>query len=134
MDNLLKPKEGAVFYEDDKLYACLATYPKTKGHSVVAWKDNVKDLHLLSKEEYEHLMDVVDMVRNSIMKTLKVNKVYLMYMDEANHVHWHLIPRYKEKGYNLLEEDPKELEDLSLVSELKENLENLNQKNSSNTV
>ncbi len=124
MDNLLQPKEGSIFYEDDKVYACLASYPKSKGHSVVVWKDNVKDLHLLSRDDYEHLMYVVDIVRNAILETLGIEKVYLVYMDETQHVHWHLIPRHKEKGYVLLEEDPKELEDVSLAKELKSILEN----------
>jgi len=80
----------------------LASFPVTKGHTIVVWKDNVKDLHLLSKKDYEYLMEKVDEVRNALIKTLKVKKVYLIYMDEAKHVHWHLIPRYNVKGYNVL--------------------------------
>lgn len=118
----LKPKTGAVFYENDKLYATLASYPITKGHVVVAWKEDVQDLHLLDKEEYEHLMDVVDEVRNALIKTLGVEKVYLVYMDEAKHVHWHLVPRYNEEGFNVLTEEPGELEDVTLADEIKKNM------------
>ena len=116
------PKDGAVFYEDKKLYACLANYPITKGHIVVVWKKDVPDLHLLSRKDYEHLMDVVESVRNSMLKTLGIKKVYLVYMDEINHVHWHLVPRYNEKGINLLEERPKKLKDVSIARELKKNI------------
>ena len=33
-----------------------------------------------------------------------MKKVYLIYMDETQHVHWHLIPRYNEKGYDVIAE------------------------------
>jgi diadenosine tetraphosphate (Ap4A) HIT family hydrolase len=52
---------------------------------------------LLEKKDYEYLMDKVDEVRNSMLKTLKIKKVYLIYMDEVQQVHWHLVPRYDEK-------------------------------------
>jgi len=120
------PKKGAVFYEDEKLYATLANFPITRGHVVVVWKDNVQDLHLLKREDYEHLMDIVDEVRNAMIKTLAVEKVYLLYMDETKHVHWHLVPRYNEEGANLLIEEPEELKDTYLAKKIKENMKPLN--------
>jgi diadenosine tetraphosphate (Ap4A) HIT family hydrolase len=113
------PKDGAVFYEDDKLYATLANFPITKGHTVIVWKRKVKDLHLLKKDEYKHLMRIVNKTRNSMLKILKVKKVYLIYMDETEHVHWHLIPRYNKKGLNVLEDKPKKLKDIELTKRLK---------------
>jgi diadenosine tetraphosphate (Ap4A) HIT family hydrolase len=121
-DDLPEPFEQAIFYEDEKLYACLANYPKTKGHTVVVWKDEVSDLHLLSKANYKHLMECVDEIRNVLIETLGVEKVYLTYLDETEHVHWHLIPRYNQKGYDVLEHDPGKLEDFSLSDKLKQNL------------
>lgn len=120
--DLPKPKKGAVFYEDKKLYATLASHPITTGHVVVVWKKKIRDLHLLGKRDYEHLMGVVDSVRNAMLRALKVKKVYLVYMDEAKHVHWHLVPRYDVKGFNVLEEKPKKLKDVRLAEKLKKNL------------
>lgn len=119
---LPEPIEEAIIYDDLKLYSCLANYPIAKGHSVVVWKDAVADLHLLSKEDYEYLMDKVDEVRNALMKTLEVEKVYLMYMDEANQVHWHLVPRYNEKGFNVFQHEPSKLRDFSLADKIRTNL------------
>ena len=116
------PHPGAVFYRDAKLYATLANYPITKGHVVVVWNKKVPDLHLLKKNDYEYLMDLVDAVRNAMLKTLKIKKVYLVYMDEAKHVHWHLIPRYNQKGFNILTEKPQRLTDVSLAAKFKHNL------------
>ncbi len=119
------PKKGSVFYEDKKLYACLASHPLTRGHVVVVWKKDVSDLHLLWKRDYSHLMNIVDKVRNAMLKVLKIKKVYLIYMDEAKHVHWHLIPRYNEKGFDVLKHKPKKIseEDLRLVDEFRKELE-----------
>lgn len=117
-----KPKKESMIYEDKKLYACLATHPIVKGHTVVVWKKPVKDLHLLSKRNYSYLMTKVDEVRNALLKTLKLKKVYLVYMDEANHVHWHLLPRYNEKGYDVFKHKPSKIKDFSLAKKVRENL------------
>lgn len=122
MSDLPEPFDGAIFYEDEQVYACLANYPKTRGHSVVVWKENVDDLHVLSRDDYEHLMDVVDDVRDVLLDVLDLEKVYLVYMDETEHVHWHLVPRYDEKGFNVLEHDPDELEDFELARSIESNL------------
>lgn len=119
---LPKPLDGALIYEDSKLYVCLANYPLVKGHTIVVWKKLVRDLHLLSKRDYEYLMDNVDDVRNALIKTLKIKKVYLIYMDEINHVHWHLVPRYNKKGFNVLIHKPQLLKDVSLAEKIRKNL------------
>ncbi len=119
---LPKPFNQAIIHEDKKLYACLANYPIAKGHTVIVWKKSISDLHLLSKKDYEYLMDKVDQVRNALLKTLKIKKVYLIYMDEANQVHWHLVPRYDEKGFNIFNHKPSKLTDFSLTQKIKNNL------------
>lgn len=119
---LPEPYDEAIIYEDSKLYACLANYPIVKGHTVIVWKKSVSDLHLLPKKDYEYFMDKLDEVRNALLKTLKVKKVYLIYMDEANQVHWHLVPRYNEKGFDVFQHKPSKLTDFSLTEKIKGNL------------
>jgi len=75
---LLKPNKKAIIYEDEKLYACLATYPITKGHVVVAWKNDVQDLKKLPERDYDYLMDTVNTIRNAMLKVLKIKK-YILY-------------------------------------------------------
>jgi diadenosine tetraphosphate (Ap4A) HIT family hydrolase len=113
MENLPTPPKEAMIYQDEHLYVCLASFPMTKGHTVIVWKDKVEDLHSLSRGDYEYLMDVVDMARNTLLKQFNVEKVYLMYMDEVKQVHWHLVPRYDEVGVNVLMHTPKEIKDFS---------------------
>lgn len=119
---LPKPSSKSLIYQDEKLYVCLASYPVTKGHTVIAWKDDISDLHLLSDRDYDYLMDTVKAARDALLKTLKVKKVYLIYMDEVKHIHWHLVPRYNEKGYDVFLHKPKLLQDFSLAKKIKKNL------------
>ena len=128
VDKLPVPPQEAIIYEDDKLYICLATYPITKGHTIVVWKNKAEDLHLLRRKDYEYLMDMVDIARDSLLETLKIKKVYLIYMDEVKQVHWHLIPRYDERGFNILMHEPKENKDFSLTFELSRTFINKKQK------
>ncbi len=121
-NNFPKPFKNAVIYKDKKLYACLANEPIVYGHVVVVWHKAVKDLNLLSRQDYEYLMDKVNDIRKAMIKTLKVKKVYLLYMDEANHVHWHLIPRYNKLGVKNLTGKPGKLKNFTLDDEIRKNL------------
>jgi diadenosine tetraphosphate (Ap4A) HIT family hydrolase len=100
-DNLIKPAKHSIIYDDLYLYACLAKYPITKGHTIVVWKKIVKDLNLLNKKEYDYLMDKVD---------------------EVNHVHWHLVPRYNKKGFDVFAHTQKKNSDFSLVNKIQKKL------------
>lgn len=122
MAKFIKPDEKSIIYQDKHLYVCLAKYAVTEGHIVVVWKKDVADLKLLSDRDYDYLMDTVFATRNALLKTMSLKKVYLVYMDESNHVHWHLIPRYKEQGFEVFQKKPKTLEDFSLAQKIKGNL------------
>lgn len=125
MSHLPTPKPGAVFYETPRIYACLANNPLTPGHCVVVWKDQQSDLHCLDREEYQELMDTVQLIRSILIEILGVEKAYLMYMDEIKHVHWHIVPRYDAKGVNALAHTPGELRDTSLSKDIREAISNL---------
>lgn len=119
---LPKPFKNAIIFEDEKLYACLANEPIVFGHVVVVWKKVVSDLNLLNRHDYAHLMMAVGMVRKAMIKTLKVKKVYLVYMDEVNHVHWHLVPRYNKLGIDNLAGKPGKIKDFTLDDQIRKNL------------
>jgi len=122
MSKLPKPAKQSIIYEDQNTYACLAQYPITKGHVIIVYKKGFSDLSLLPDRDYDYLMDTVFAIRNALLKTLKIKKVYLIYMDEATHVHWHLVPRYKEKGFDIFQHKPHVLKDFSLVKKIRANL------------
>jgi len=122
MASLIKAPKKSIIYEDDILYVCLAKEPVAIGHTIVAFKRDISDLSKLPDRDYDYLMDTVFAARNALMKTLKVKKVYLVYMDEAKHVHWHLIPRYKDKGFDAFKNQVLVIKDFSLAEKIKKNL------------
>ncbi len=127
--NLLEntPKNSIIF-EDNRVMIALAYEPITKGHCVVIWKTGEEDICKLSIEDYEYLMDVVDVTRDSLREFYNLEKVYLMYLDEVNWVHWHLIPRYDEKGFNILKHKPERINVFEDTQELAEKFKKYYQK------
>ena len=116
---LPNPYKNAMIYEDKKLYACLANEPIVEGHTVVVWKNKVTDLHLLSGKDYEYLMDKVNDVRSAMLKALKVEKIYLVYTDEVKQVHWHLVPRYRKKGFKNFTHKPGKIKNFLLDDKIR---------------
>jgi diadenosine tetraphosphate (Ap4A) HIT family hydrolase len=102
MPSFPKPGKDSLIHEDARLFVCLASHPFSKHHVIVVWKKNVDDLHKLSRGEYDHLMHVVDVTRDAMLSCFKTKKVYLIYMDEYRHVHWHLLPRYVKTGFGIV--------------------------------
>lgn len=113
----IAPKDS-IYFENDKLYVALAMHPLANGHSVVVWRDKISDLSELSKDDYEYLMDFVDVARNTLIDFYGVEKVYLLYMDEVEHVHWHLVPRFNEEGINALNHAPGEMKEFKDTKDL----------------
>lgn len=104
------------------MHAFLAKNSMASGHTIVALKKEVSDLSKLTDRDYDYLMDTVFALRNALIKALKVKKVYLVYMDETKQVHWHLIPRYKEKGFKAFRKNEEIIADFSLAEKIKNNL------------
>jgi len=120
--SLPKPFKNAIIYQDEKLYACLANEPIVPGHVVVVWNKVIRDINLLNKKDYNHLLSIVGDIRKAMIKTLKVKKVYLLYMDEVNHIHWHLVPRYTKLGMDNLLTKPGKIKDFTLDDKIRKNL------------
>lgn len=121
MPKFAKGPKNLIIYEDKALFVCLASKPFAKAHTLVVWKDNVADLHSLGHADYAHLMRIVERTRNALLRTFKTDKVYLFYMDEYRHVHWHLLPRFKAKGFNIVLHPPKKNVDAKVVEEIRKN-------------
>ena len=121
MEEFPEPMEGSVFYEDDKIYACLAFHPIMEGHTIVVWRKKVRDLTRLNREDCSRLMEVVCKIREALMVVYEVSKVYVAYLDEIQHVHVHLFPRREdgEKGFGVMAQPHGELTDLSIVPRLR---------------
>ena len=117
-NDLPEAPHESMIYEDMWLYVCLALYPLAKGHTVIVWKKEARDLKVLSDSEYDYLMEIMDITRDALLQVLGLEKVYLMYMDEVKQVHWHLVPRYQEKGSNVFAHEPARTDDFTLAPAL----------------
>ena len=65
------------------------------GRCLVAYKDHVDDLNLLSDEERNAFMADVAQVTRAMQKVFNPAKInYGAYSDTLAHLHFHLIPKY----------------------------------------
>ena len=66
------------------------------GRCLVAYKDYVDDLNLLSDDDRDAFMADVAKVTRAIQKVFNPDKInYGAYSDTLSHLHFHLIPKYK---------------------------------------
>lgn len=69
------------------------------GHVIVAHKKHVSELVELSQEELHLYFDEIAKVANVLHKLFQPEKVnYGAYGDTGHHLHFHLVPKYKD-GY-----------------------------------
>ena len=65
------------------------------GRCLVAYKDHLDDLNLLSDEERNAFMADVAQVTRAMQKVFNPAKInYGAYSDTLSHLHFHLIPKY----------------------------------------
>lgn len=67
-----------------------------KGRCLVAYKDHVDDMNLLSDEDRNAFMGDVAHVTRAMQKAFNPDKInYGAYSDTLEHLHFHLIPKYQ---------------------------------------
>ncbi len=65
------------------------------GRCLVAYKDHVDDLNLLSDDERNAFMSDVARVTRAMQKVFNPDKInYGAYSDTLQHLHFHLVPKY----------------------------------------
>ncbi|WP_293734136.1 HIT family protein [uncultured Parabacteroides sp.] len=66
------------------------------GRCLVAYKDHVHDLNMLSDEERNAFMGDVVRVTRAMQKVFNPQKInYGAYSDTLSHLHFHLVPKYE---------------------------------------
>lgn len=90
-----------VLYEDDLLFAVLASDPRSPGHTIVVWREHAQDFTELDDRGTAHLFSACTRVARAIRAALAgVGRVYLVTMCDGpvNHLHVQLIPRYEHEA------------------------------------
>ena len=91
------------YYEDEHAFAFLDNNPVNIGHTLVVPKKHFKTIDKMDKLELNKLSEAILKISRGIMKIadgLNIQQNNGKVSGQAvPHVHFHLIPRYKDDGY-----------------------------------
>jgi len=89
-------------YEDDEFFAFLSIAPINKGHTIVTTKKVYEDFLSTPEDVLERFITLVKKLGAVVNKELDCDGINVAtnngYPAEVAHVHFHIIPRYKNDG------------------------------------
>ncbi len=91
-------------YEDENVLAFLDIHPCSKGHTVVIPKEHYSNLWDMNTETFELMTVSLRKVAGHVQARLQPEGMNIGINNGAaagqavEHVHWHIIPRYKNDG------------------------------------
>lgn len=94
-------------YEDDKTLAFLDIHPVSPGHVLVIPKDHATNIFEISSQSWADVQETVRKIAVALEKAVEADGVNLMMNNRehagqvVDHVHVHLIPRFKGDGLKL---------------------------------
>ena len=96
----LKPEEGQLIWQGDDCRIILVNDPDLPGFCRVIWNQHVAEMTDLTYGEREHLMTLVFAVEGAIRQVMHPDKMNIAALGNmVPHIHWHLIPRYKDDAF-----------------------------------
>ncbi|MCK5282950.1 MAG: HIT family protein [Nanoarchaeota archaeon] len=117
-------------YEDDKTLAFLDISPVSKGHTLVIPKEHAEKIYELSDESSEALAKTLKKISKAVEKALGCDFNVLNNNGEkagqlVKHVHFHIIPKQDDTGfeYNWDSKKYEEDEDKEILEKIKTNLQ-----------
>ncbi|MBD3311865.1 HIT domain-containing protein [archaeon] len=91
-------KNKNVIYEDERVKAFLSKEQVTHGRTIIIYKKHKTQFTKLSEKERNKLMNSVVKIAKLLEKKLKPDRInYLLLNNYHKHLHWHLLPRYKNE-------------------------------------
>lgn len=97
--------EHNAFYEDEHAIAFLDIEPSNIGHTLVIPKKHFETVDEMGKEEYDRLSEAILKISKGIMHIADGLNIIQNNKEVAGqvvpHIHFHLIPRYKNDGYSV---------------------------------
>ena len=96
----LEPEEGQLIGRGDDCRVILVNDPDLPGFCRVIWSRHASEMTDLSHGEREHLMSLVFAVEEAIRHVMHPDKVNIAALGNmVPHIHWHVIPRYKDDAF-----------------------------------
>lgn len=91
-----------IIYEDDDVIAFMDAFPVAKGHTLVVPKKVIENIYNLDDETGAKVIKVVTKVANAVKDAFNPDGLNVVQNNGAYasqsvfHLHFHIIPRYKE--------------------------------------
>jgi diadenosine tetraphosphate (Ap4A) HIT family hydrolase len=96
----LKLDEGQLIWCGDDCKVILVNDADLPGFCRLIWNRHVIEMTDLTYAEREHLMALVFAVEEVIRHVMQPDKINLAALGNmVPHIHWHVIPRYKDDAY-----------------------------------
>jgi len=96
-----------VIYENKGAIAFLDIEPLSEGHTLIVPKKHFERSHEMDSESWLDVSDALEMVSKKIVSVLGVRNYNILQNNgkdagqEVMHVHFHIIPKNKEKGLEI---------------------------------
>ena len=93
-------------YEDDYVYSFLDVFPVTKGHTLIVPKKHVRNILDCDSETASHIGSVLPKIANAVKDAYNCDGINIFQNNEEYagqtvfHLHFHVVPRYKDKDTN----------------------------------
>jgi histidine triad (HIT) family protein len=113
-------------YEDEKTIAILDIFPLANCHTLIIPKEHSENLYDISVEDAEAVGATVSRVTKVVKKVVNCDGVSIYQANEKAagqeifHVHFHVIPRFKDDSIKIIAERSELQEDSNLTAQLRE--------------
>lgn len=109
--------EASIVYEDESVVAFMDRYPVVPGHLLVVPREHLVGLDDLDEATGAHVWSVGQQMARALRRSpIRCEGINLMVCDGSAafqtvfHFHLHVVPRFAEDGWTLLQHEPPERE------------------------
>ncbi|QWE09084.1 HIT family protein [Polynucleobacter ibericus] len=96
----LKIEDGQLIWRGDDCRVILVNDPDLPGFCRVIWNRHVAEMTDLTYGERDHLMALVFAVEEAVRQVMHPDKVNIAALGNmVPHIHWHVIPRFKDDAF-----------------------------------
>jgi histidine triad (HIT) family protein len=94
-------------YENEKVLAFLDISPVSKGHLLIIPKKHFENIYDIEDSYLKEIISVAKIIAESLKKSLNTSNVNILHASGKDaqqsvfHFHIHLIPRYKDDGFDI---------------------------------